>query len=129
MRAGSAPRPARTPRPARLRRASTACATSRNETTNSGGKSSLARGSRQDLFDNPRLGVGVILDVGPLPLPQLPLRTRIEVAVCIVSAQPVTEQQHAADFGAAAREHVQIDRSIGTLEQPVLVPRGLADVE
>jgi hypothetical protein len=60
---------------------------------------------------------------------QVALDLQVGVAVRVVGAQPVAEQQHPADLGRAGGEHVQVDGGVGAVEQPVLESVRLADAQ
>ncbi len=60
---------------------------------------------------------------------ELPLRSRVALAVGFVRAQPVAKQQHPVRLFTAGRKDVEIDVRVRTLEDPVLEPLRLADHE
>ena len=57
--------------------------------------------SRNDLFDNTGLGVGVVLNRSPLFPGQVELGPRIEITIRSIDTEPVAEHQHTFDFRAA----------------------------
>jgi hypothetical protein len=71
--------------------------------------------------------VGTVLDVLPVARRQLALGAVVESPVIIVDPEPVAERDHPVDLDLAHGEHVHVDDSVGTLEQPMLEPFGLAD--
>jgi hypothetical protein len=89
----------------------------------------LARcaGACHDLLHDGGLGVCVVLYVPPGTPGQVALDLQVGVAVRVVGAQPVAEQQHPVDFGRADGEHVQVDGGVRAGEQPVLEPVRLGD--
>src|SRR6476659_6340624 len=79
----------------------------------------IGKGARDDAFDDLALGVGVVLDVGPLARGQLALGVLVADPLVVVAAQAITESQHPVDLRAALTERVQVDIRVGTLEQAV----------
>jgi hypothetical protein len=74
--------------------------------------------------DDGGLGVGVLLHVSPVARGQLALGGDVELAVVGVHAEPIAEEQHAVDLGAAGREDMQVDCAVRPLEEAVLEPPG-----
>src|SRR5208282_3149485 len=85
--------------------------------------------SRDDLFHDRGLGVGVVLHVLPISLCELALGALVKLAVGIVAPEVIAEQQHPPDFRAPIRKDMKIYIGVRTLEQPMLVPLRFADSE
>src|SRR5262249_47000160 len=83
----------------------------------------------QNLLDDCRLGIGIVLCIFPLLAHQLPLGTLVERSIIRMAAQPVAEEQHAIDLGTFRRKDMQIDCPLRTIEHPVFVPLWLADAQ
>lgn len=64
---------------------------------------------RDDLLHHCRLGIGVLLDILPLPGRQLPLGALVQRPVGIILTQVVAEEEHAVDLGTPGGEDVQIE--------------------
>jgi hypothetical protein len=60
---------------------------------------------------------------------EIALGPLVELAVGVVGAQPITEHEHRVYLGTSERVDVEIDIGVGPLEQPMLMPIGLANVE
>src|SRR5215469_6597787 len=82
-----------------------------------------------DLLHDPGLGIGVVLDVPPAALGQLPLTLQVGVTIVAMAAEPVAEQDHPVDLCFPRAEYVQVDIGLRTLEQAVLEPVGLTAPE
>src|SRR3954449_4845609 len=89
----------------------------------------MGEGSLDDPFDNLALGVGVVLDEGPLARRQLALCLLVTDALVVVGAQAVAKSQHPVDLDAALAERVQVDVRVRPLEQAVLEPLRLPDTQ
>src|SRR6478752_2580065 len=89
----------------------------------------IGEGSLDDAFDDLALGVGVVLDEGPLARGQLALGPLITDALVVVGAQAVAKRQHAVDLPAAVAECVEVDVRVRPLEQAVLEPVRFADAQ
>src|SRR5215472_4130576 len=74
-------------------------------------KSSACPGD--DLLDDLRFGIGVVLGVLPLAFGELALGGRVEVPIRRIRSQPVSEPEHALDLRGAVGEDVQVDVGIG----------------
>src|SRR4051812_14186091 len=77
----------------------------------SGGASRLmvsALRPRDDLVDHRRLGVRVVLGIGPVLLGQRALGLLVTLPVVGMATEPIAEEHHAGDLLAALREHMQI---------------------
>jgi len=77
--------------------------------------------------DDGRLRVGVLLHVLPLAAGQLALLLGVELAVGGVLAQPIAEEEHPVDLLTPGSEDVDVDLRVGSLEEAMLVPVGLAN--
>ena len=90
---------------------------------------SINAGSCDDLLDDDGLGIGIILDILPFLLGQSDLSACVQIAIGGIASQPVSEHQHAVDFGAAGREYVQVNFGARSVEHPVFEPVGLPDTK
>src|SRR6185369_9958347 len=90
-----------------------------------GGPAVLGEAPRDDALDDLALRIGIVLDEDPVTGGQLPLRRDVPRALVVMRAEPVAEGEHPGDLGRAGAEDVEVDVRVRTLEQPVLVPRGL----
>src|SRR6476620_6985990 len=88
---------------------------------------SIGVGARDDAFDDLALRVGVVLDVDPVAGGEVALGPQIALPLIVVGAQAVSEGEHPGDLGRPLAEGVEVDVGVGSLEEPVLVPVGLAD--
>jgi hypothetical protein len=102
--------------------------TNRGVTFASNGLAGVAR-TRQDLLDNRRLGVGVVLGVLPRLSCEGALRPLVEHAIGFASPQVITEAQQSFDLFTAFGEDVEIDDRIGAVDKAMLVPIGLSNTQ
>ncbi len=55
----------------------------------------------KDFIDDGCFGIGVVLDVFPVVVSEFAFGAFIEETIGIVGAEPIAEEQHAVDLGAA----------------------------
>src|SRR5829696_1958314 len=86
-------------------------------------------GPGDNVLDHLSLCFGVVLDIGPVPHRKLALRLGVELAVSLILAQTVAQQQVAFDLRRARRENVYVDILRRSPEHPVLVEVWLAHAQ
>src|SRR6187549_3704159 len=89
----------------------------------------IGKGARDDAFDYLALCVGVVLDVGPFASGKFALGVLVANSLVVMRAKAIAEGQHPFDLRTTLTEDVEVDVRIGTLEQAVLEPVGLADAQ
>src|SRR5579859_942618 len=87
------------------------------------------QGPADDGFHNFGLGVGVVLHVAPDLSGEAPLGFLVEPPLRGVAAAAVAKTEHPGDLARSDREDMQIDVGPLALQQPMLLPVGLAHVQ
>ena len=86
-------------------------------------------GSGDDLFNDGRLGIGVVLDVRPASGSKLTLRAFIQLTLLGSATQSITEKQHPIDLRTSIGEHVHLYVRVVIAQETMLVPVGLAELQ
>src|SRR2546425_13054155 len=79
-------------------------------------------GPSENLLHNCCLGIGIVLHVSPRFGRELAFCSFIQKPITFIATQPITENEHAFNFRTSIRKAVQVDLSIWSFEEPVLVP-------